>query len=324
VEIVAADIGGTHARFTIATYTAQARLQLGKVVTLKTADYAGLPAAWKAFAAAVGRPLPNAAALALACPIRGDTLPLTNSPWVIRRSTIKTDLGLETVHLMNDFGAVTAALPWLAASDRAHLCGPDLPLPVEGVISVLGPGTGLGVGALVRRDGRDIIIETEGSHADFAAVDAIDVILLKRLQERYLRVSVERVVSGPGLAHIYETLGQIQQQMVQIVDDETLWTQAIAGATPLARAALERFCMNLGTAAGDIALVQGASAVVIAGGIAPRIIDLLRTLGFVRRFHAKGRFEAMMEQMPVSVCVHPQPGLLGAAASLIAREGIAP
>jgi glucokinase len=318
MDIVTADIGGTHARFAVATYEA-GTLRLGPVATLKTAEYASLPAAWEAFAAMVKRPLPRTAAIALAAPVRGETLTLTNSPWVIHLTKLQSDLQLDAVHVLNDFGAVTHALPWLSRDDLALLCGPDILLPREGAISVLGPGTGLGVGLLLRRAGQNIVVETEGGHVDFAPIDDIDISIMQRLQGRYQRVSVERLVSGPGLAHIYEAMSLIQKESVPILDDKALWTAAIDGSSLPARRALDRFCMMLGTAAGDAALMHGASAVVLAGGIPPRVLDILRTSGFAERFCAKGRFQSFMEQVPVYICVHPQPGLLGAAASLLAN-----
>jgi glucokinase len=320
MDIVTADIGGTHARFAVATYEGGA-LSLGPVATLKTAEYASLPAAWEAFAGQAGRSLPRSAAIAVAAPVRGETLRLTNNPWVIHLAKLQSDLQLDAIHVLNDFGAITHALPWLSRDDLPLLCGPDVPLPQEGAISVLGPGTGLGVGLLLRRAGENIVVETEGGHVDFAPIDGIDIGIMQRLQGRYQRVSVERIVSGPGLAHIYEAMSALQKQSVPILDDKALWTAAIDGSNVPARRALDRFCMMLGTAAGDAALMQGASAVVLAGGIPPRILDILRTSGFAERFSAKGRFQSFMEQIPVYVCVNQQPGLLGAAASLLAKTG---
>jgi len=150
---------------------------------------------------------------------------------------------------------------------------------------------------------------------DYAPVDAIEDVILAQLRQRYPRVSVERVLSGPGLANIYEALATIEGRAVHVGDDKAVWSAALSGTDSLAVAALDRFCLILGSVAGNVALAHGADAVVIAGGLGLRIADLLPRSGFVGRFAAKGRFERMMSTIPVKVNVHPQPGLFGAVAA---------
>lgn len=314
-EIVAVDIGGTHARFAIAEVEDGRVATLGETCTLKTADHASLQTAWEAFGKTHGRPLPPAAAIAFAGPVRGETLKLTNNPWVIHPAAIPETLGADRYRLVNDFGAVAHAVAQLDGSHFRHLCGDDRPFPEEGVISVVGPGTGLGVALLLRRDGRYHVIETEGGHVDFAPLDSLEDRILVQLRERYRRVSVERVASGMGLANIYEALAAIENRQTRYRDAKALWEAAMTGTDSLASAALDRFCLALGAAAGDIALAQGASAVVIAGGLGIRLADHLPRSGFHDRFIAKGRFERRMSEMPVKLITHPQPGLFGAAAA---------
>jgi glucokinase len=314
-EIVAVDIGGTHARFAIAEIEGGRVARLGEPVTLMTSAHAGLELAWEAFGAAIGRPLPRAAAIAFAGPVGGEVLRLTNNPWTIRPAVLNQHLGIDEHVIVNDFGAVGYAVAQCGPEWFHHLCGPDVPLPAEGVISIVGPGTGLGVGQLVQRQGRGLVVETEGGHIDFAPLDPIEDRILGFLRSRHRRVSVERIVAGPGLANIYEALAAIENRPVRTGDDKTLWAAAMAGTDSLASAALERFCMTLGSVAGDIALVHGASGMVIAGGVGLRLRDRLPGSGFSFRFAAKGRFEARMAAMPVKLIVHPQPGLLGAAAA---------
>lgn len=317
-EIVAVDIGGTHARFALATLRPGAPPQLQRTVKLKTAHFASLEAAWAAFGEEIGQPLPTAAAVAVACPVTGDELRLTNNPWIIRPSALRSELARDRLVMINDFGAIGHAIGWLQADHLTHVSGPAGGLPAEGAISVIGPGTGLGVAMLLRRAGQTHVLETEGGHIGFAPEDSVDRAILERLQQRYLRVSVERIVSGPGLAHIYEALAALQGEAVHLLDDPTLWQQAIDGSNALARTALERFCMNLGSVCGDLALAHGSKAVVLAGGLAPRFVDLLCTSSFASRFTSKGRFVSLMESVPVLVCTHPDPGLLGAAAAFAA------
>jgi glucokinase len=321
VEIIAGDVGGTHARFALAQIANGRVAELHEPVTLHTHDYASLSGAWAAFGARLGRPLPSAAAIAVACPISGEVLKLTNNPWMMRPATLKAELNLSELTLINDFGAVGHAIAALGPEHLRHLAGPDTPLPAEGVISVLGPGTGFGVAHVLRRAGQNIVIECEGGHTDFSPLDAVEDAILVALRRRYGRVSVERIVSGPGLRNLYEALAEIEGRAVQMLEDAALWTQAINGTDTLAMAALGRFCRCLGAVAGDLALAQGATAVVMAGGILPRIAHLLPESGFAERFTAKGRFESLMAAIPVKLITHPQPGLLGVASAFAAAHG---
>ena len=138
--------------------------------------------------------------------------------------------------------------------------------PEQGVISIVGPGSGLGVAHVLRRDRHNHVIECEGGHMDFAPVDEIEDMILARLRKQFGRVSVERVVSGAGLANIYEALAAIEGRAVKTGDNKVLWTAALEGRDTLAIVALDRFCLILGSVAGNIALAHGANAVVLAGG----------------------------------------------------------
>jgi glucokinase len=316
-DIVAIDIGGTHARFAIAQIADGHVVELGDPVTIRTADHASLESAWGAFAQKAGRALPRAAAIAIASPVHGDAIKLTNASWVIRPAEIDAALGLDRHLLVNDFGAVGHAVASLQPTHFRHLCGPDRPLPDYGVIAVVGPGTGLGVAHVLRSDQGHVVTETEGGHIGFAPSDAIEDALLASLRARHGRVSVERIVSGPGIVSIHDVLAGADRAQR---DDKAIWAAALAGDDATASTALDRFCQCLGAVAGDIALAQGASALVIAGGLGLRIADRLAESGFAARFADKGRFREIMEAMPVKLITHPQPGLYGAAAALAATD----
>jgi glucokinase len=320
-EIVAIDIGGTHARFALAEVEEGRVVRLGEVCTLKTAEHASLQTAWEAFGATLARPLPAAAAIAIAGPVQGEVLKLTNNPWIIRPASLPEQLGAERYTLVNDFGAVAHAVARLGDEHFSHLCGPDRPLPREGVISIVGPGTGLGVAQLLRRGAACHVIETEGGHIDFAPLDSLEDRILTQLRQRYRRVSVERVASGMGLTNLYEALAAIEGRDLEYRDDKALWQAAMAGGDSLAAAAFDRFCLALGAVAGDIALAQGAQAVAIGGGLGLRLARHLPRSGFRDRFIAKGRYERRMDEMPVRIITHPQPGLFGAAAAFAAEHG---
>jgi glucokinase len=304
-RIVAADVGGTHARFALAEVAGGHVISLGEAVTLKTAEHASFQLAWQEFGRRSGIELPDQLAIAFAGPIGGDVLKLTNNPWVIRPALIKERLGVERYVIVNDFGAIGYAVG---------------ELPDRGVVSIIGPGTGLGVAALLREAGGGYqVIETEGGHIDFAPLDSLEDRILQHLRKNFRRVSIERIVSGRGLWNLYEALCALEDRPMTIHEETALWTAATAGSDGVASAALDRLCLSLGAVAGDLALVQGAVAVVIAGGVGYRLANRLPLSGFRDRFIAKGRFERRMDEMPVKLITYPEPGLFGAAAAF-ARE----
>ena len=314
--IVTVDIGGTHARFALAAIAADGTITLGEPETLHTKDHASFQTAWEHFAELQGSALPGAVAIAIAGPVGGEVIRFTNNPWVIRPALIPEKLGADRYTVINDFGAVGHAVARAHDDHFVHLSGPDAPLPASGTISVVGPGTGLGVAHIWRSGAGDYRVQaTEGGHIDYAPLDTIEDAILARLRLRYRRVSAERVVSGPGLVDIYEALAQLEHRAIQPLDDRTLWQLGTSGEDSLAAAAVDRFCLSLGSFAGDVALAQGGSAVVIAGGLGLRIKDTLLKSGFANRFTAKGRFAELMGRIPVKLITHPQPGLFGAAAA---------
>lgn len=322
-ELVAVDIGGTHARFAIAQVAVNGAIELGEPATLHTSDHASFQTAWEDFARMRGGDLPRAAAIAIAGPIGGEVIRFTNNPWIIRPALIPEKLGVDHYTLVNDFAAVAHAVARAGDEHFVHLCGPAESLPAAGAISVLGPGTGLGVAQLWRDgEGSYRVQATEGGHVDFAPLDSIEDMILARLRQRYRRVSVERVVSGPAIVDIYETLAAMEGRAIQSLDDRTIWQRGTSGEDSLAAAAVDRFCLSLGSVAGDMALAHGAAGVVVAGGLGLRIRETLLASGFASRFRAKGRFEALMAGLPVKLITHPQPGLFGAAAAF-AKEHLA-
>jgi len=324
MELVAVDIGGTHARFAVATVRGNGTIELGEVETLHTEDHASFQTAWEDFRERRGGSLPNAVSMAIAGPVGGPedsdrVIRFTNNPWIIRPALVKEKLGVDRYRIVNDFEAVAHAVARAADDQFLHLAGPDEPLRAQGTISVIGPGTGLGV-AHLWRDGKGgyHVQATEGGHVDFAPLDSIEDAILARLRKRHNRVSAERVVSGPAISGIYQTLAALEGRAVHELEDIEVWTRGTSGQDSLAAAAVDRFCLSLGSVAGDIALAQGGFAgVVIAGGLGFRIRDTLIKSGFAERFRAKGRFAELMGSIPVKLIVHPQPGLFGAASAFV-------
>lgn len=315
--VLVADIGGTNARLAL-THPDTPRPGITCLRTLACADHPSLQHAIEAYLAGIGIQ-PQAAVLAVACPVDGEAIRLTNHAWAFQRGELQAALGLRQLSVINDFGAIARAVPWLAATDRVTLQGePDTPL--LGPVSVLGPGTGLGVALLLGDP--DIgwqVVETEGGHAGFAPIGDEEQAIARHLAAVHGRASNERVLSGAGLARI-DALLRAGESGLPPADREpaAVLAAALDGHDLPARQALERFCAVLGSVAGDIALVHGARTVVLAGGIVPRFIPFLRTSAFRERFLAKGRFAHWLEKIALHVITHPQPGLLGAAVA--ARE----
>ena len=310
MQIVVADIGGTHARLALAELAAGTRPRIGTMYRYRTREHSGLGSAWAAFAREFGEKLPNKAAVAIAAPIEGDELRFLNSNWRIPRFSIAEELGLEELALLNDFGAVAYAVSELQPAELEPICGPDR-LPEEGIISVIGPGTGLGVAILDSRGETVRVIETEAAHIGFAPLDAEEQALAASIAARYGRASIERIVSGPGLIDIHHYLGGAGAWEANRAGE--LWSAAIDGSDPIAGHALEILVRSFGAAAGDLSLAHGSMGVVVSGGLANRIIKLLRSPSFAERFIAKGRYRDRMKRVPVMLATYPEPGLLGAA-----------
>lgn len=322
MDLVSVDIGGTHARFVIASVGNDGTITLSEPETLHTQDHASFQTAWEDFRERQGGTLPPRVSMAIAGPVGGEVIRFTNNPWIIRPALVEEKLGVEQFTIVNDFEAVAHAVARASEDQFLHLTGPDGPLPATGRLSVLGPGTGLGMAHLYREaDGSYRVSATEGGHVDFAPLDSIEDAILARLRKRHTRVSVERVVAGPAISDIYQTLAAMEGRAVPEIDDIELWTKGMSGEDSLAAAAVDRFCLSLGSVAGDMALAQGAKGVVIAGGLGYRLRETLLKSGFAERFRAKGRFETMMAGLPVKLIVHPQPGLFGAAAAFASEHG---
>ncbi|QIK96751.1 glucokinase [Sphingomonas sp. HDW15A] len=297
--IAVADIGGTNARFATAELDGTSVRSVGQPITLRTSNYPTFADAWRTFAATLDGGAPDSLGLSFAGPVDARRIRLTNNHWTIDPDELRK-MGIVHFKIVNDFAAVAYALEQLGDVHLRFLCGPDGPLPGDAIITLLGPGTGLGVAQIVRGE----VVETEGGHAGFAPADEVEERILELVRKRLGRVEIEHIVSGPGLANIHLALTGEDRE------DETLWKQVLAGDT---LAAFDRWCAILGGFAGDLALVQGADAVVVAGGLGYRLREKLAATPFQDRFVAKGRFEARMRSIRVRILDHPQPGLLGAA-----------
>ena len=302
-----ADIGGTNARFALASPVSK---ELWGLRTFSEALEAYLVEA----AAEGASGLPCAACLGVASPVEQPVIQFTNSPWFLDREALSRRL--ETpVQLINDFAAVGYGVTTLREEDWFALGGgqPRDDRPV----GVLGAGTGLGVCGIVPIDGRYHVIETEGGHVDFAPVDAQEIAVLERLTARYGRVSAERLLSGAGIVNIYTSLAELAGRAPAHDSAAAITDAALEGVESLAVRSLEMFCRVLGSTAGNLALTLGAhGGIYIAGGIAPRFRDFLARSEFRARFEAKGRFSSYLREIPVRLVIRDNLGLEGAAGFL--------
>lgn len=305
-----ADIGGTHARFAQVFQDGV----ISEPMVLRSAEHAGPAEAAQAFLRAVGATQPPThAAFAVASPILGDVVDLTNSAWHFSIEGVRGQLGLESLRVINDFTAV-------ALSVRA--LGADHVLPLGGgvaqtgaPIAVLGPGTGLGVSALVAdSSGRWTALATEGGHVTMAAATEAEDAVLGWLRRRHGHVSAERILSGPGMVNLYEALASLRGVQPAYGTPDAISQRGLDGSCPICRDTLDMFFAMLGTVAGNLTLSIGArGGVYIAGGILPRMRQPFAQSQFRHRFESKGRFQDYLRPIPAWLVIHPQPAFLGLA-----------
>ena len=315
-----ADIGATNARF--AVVCPDGGLQRPRVLACE--DF---PTIHGAIASYLEDELPltsirqvEVAALAIAGPVTGDKVALTNHPWSFSIDELRGHLALERLHVLNDFAAVAAAMPYLEPDERTQIGG-GAPLP-GAPVGVLGPGSGLGVGGLVATAGGWLPLPGEGGHATMAPANSRESAVLDRMRARYEHVSAERVLSGPGLVDLYNTLTEIDGVPAISYTAPQITNTAVCDSDSYCREAVDTFCAMLGTVAGNLALTLGArGGVYIAGGIVPKLGARFTGSAFRERFEAKGRLRPYLAQIPTYVVTHPFPAFLGLAALLARPQG---
>ncbi len=317
--LLVGDVGGTNARFALARMV-NGRPRLEHFESFPAETHPTFLDGVKAYLD--GYPVkPTGGVIAVAGPVTDGAIDLTNSPWRVSEGELQT-LGLNPIRLINDFEALAWGAPVVPEDELASLGGPAQGDP-HAVIALVGPGTGFGVSALARdAHGREMALPSEGGHACFAPGDEIEDEVLRILRRRYDRVSIERLICGPGLLNLHRALAEIDGRETHINDPAQITAQALEDPTSPCGATLARFCAMLGAVAGDIALTTGArGGVYIAGGIAPRILPFIQASPFRRRFERKGRFQDYMAAIPTKVILHKHAALLGAARVAFAEAG---
>jgi glucokinase len=308
-----ADIGGTNARF--ALETGPGRFEAIEVLACQ--DHATLADAMRAYLA-----LPQAAALhtgirhaaiAIANPITGDQVRMTNHHWAFSIEALRRECGFDTLVVVNDFSALARSLPHLG--EHKLQVGGGVPV-ADAPLGLLGAGTGLGVSGLIPSAAGWTALRSEGGHVSFSPVNETEIAILQYAWREFEHVSAERLLSGAGVELIYRALSDRAGRPDSLAAPE-ISRRALSGECALCDEVLEVFCGMLGTIAGNLAVTLGAQGgVYIGGGIVPRLGERFLQSSFRRRFEQKGRFSAYLAQVPTYVITAQYPAFLGVSAIL--------
>ena len=305
------DVGGTNARLALCDVNSG---EISRAKTYSGLDYPSLEAVVRVYLTEHDVNVEDGS-IAIACPITGDWVAMTNHTWAFSTAEMKANLGFAHLEIINDFTAVSMAIPMLKPEHLIQFGGTQ---PVEGKpIAVYGAGTGLGVSHLVHVDKRWISLPGEGGHVDFAPNSEEEGIILEELRAELGHVSAERVLSGPGLVNLYRAIVKSDGRLPENLQPKDVTERALEDSCTDCRRALSLFCVIMGRFGGNLALnLNTFGGVYIAGGIVPRFLEFFKSSGFRGGFEDKGRFRDYVQDIPVYLIVHDNPGLLGAGAHL--------
>ncbi len=311
------DVGGTNVRFAVAD-RAGGRPRLHDPRGFEREGLPTLEAAIDRYLADWTGERPTGAVIAVAGPVSNGAADLTNGEWDMSETALRAH-GFASARLINDYTALALSLRWLEGDDLA-LIGEALP-DRSATAVIVGAGTGLGVGGMARDAAGETVIVSEGGHIAFAPTDEVEIGVLRALTGRFGRVSLERILSGPGLVNLRWALAASRGETVGDLEPEDIVAAAAERSDPLCVETLDRFCAIYGSACGDFAMAYGAlGGVYLGGGIPPRILDRLRASDFRKRFEAKGRFEGYVKPIATAVILHEHAALLGAAGADLGRD----
>lgn len=316
-----ADVGGTNARFGLERGPGRTEL----IEVLPCANYPSLAAAMLAYLASpavtgAGLPKVRHAAIAIANPVSGDFLRMTNHNWEFSIEATRQECGFDTFLVINDFTALARSLPLLPA-DEKHQVGSGA-VQAGSAIGLIGPGTGLGVSGLIPSKDSWIALLSEGGHVSFSPVNATEMTILQFAWNEFEHVSAERLLSGAGLELIYRALAQRNGVHAEALTAADISRRAINGECQLCDEVVEVFCGMLGTIAGNLAVTLGAmGGIYIGGGIVPKLGDRFNRSCFRGRFEQKGRFVEYLSRVPTFVITAKYPAFLGVSAILAEKLG---
>lgn len=312
-KILVGDIGGTNARLALCDAVTG---EITEGENYATADYESLEIVIKTYLekqAAKGNQHISRGCLAIASAITSDQVNLTNNNWSFSISALKANLGFSHLSVINDFTAVSMAIPVLKPEDVTQFGGgaaqPNKP------IAVYGAGTGLGASYLIPANGKWVTFPAEGGHVEFAPTTDEEVAIMRGVRDEVGRVSAERILSGMGLVNIYRALCKANGKTPEALEPKDITERGLAKSCDICYQTLDHFCRILGRFGGNLALTLGAfGGVYMAGGIVPRFLDFFAQSDFRAGFEDKGRFSDYTKAIPVFLITHPQTGLLGAGA----------
>ncbi|GGC74230.1 glucokinase [Marinobacter halophilus] len=314
--VLVGDIGGTHARFALVERGSAALMHAR---TLKCHDYPGPQAAIRDYLAGVRAPMVSEACFAVAAPVVGNTVAMTNNHWMFDIEDLRNAFGWRWFRLVNDYTAMALGVLHVPQDKLVSVGGPAE--RQHGPLLIMGPGTGLGVSALVPSRQGWVPLSTEGGHVDFAPTDEVEDQILNQLRPEFGRVSAERLLCGEGLMNLYRVLAIIKDLPATLATPEQVTDAALTDSNELAQETLQRFCRILGRVAGNAALTLGSfGGVYLCGGILPAILPFFLSSAFRDEFENKGRMRSLLASTPVWVVQDPLTGLYGAAAALSQGE----
>ena len=309
-----ADIGGTNARFALEPAPGQTE----QIATLPAADYREFTDAVKAYLQQTGNAPVRHAVVAIANPVHGDQIKMTNHDWAFSIEAARQSLGLDTLLVVNDFTALSMAVPQLQPTDLWQIGGGQAQAGLP--IGVVGAGTGLGVGGLVRGEHRWMPLASEGGHVAFSPFTPREAAILAYCWNSFEHVSAERLVSGPGLELIYRALCQIDQHPAEELKAGDIVKRALQQGDALAHETVDLFCAMLGTVAANLAVTLGSlGGIYIGGGVVPHMGEYFAQSPFRARFENKGRFSAYTAGIPTYVITAQYPAFIGVSAILADR-----
>ena len=308
-----ADIGGTNARFALLR-----GMQTSAERVLACADFPDIVAAAEHYLASAGASAPGErpvqAAMAIAGPVTGDLIRMTNHVWQFSAAGTRRQLGLERLIFMNDFTALALAIRHLPAEELRPV---GVGRAVAGApIALIGPGTGLGVSGLIPAAGQWVPLQGEGGHVTLSVMTERELAILGVLRREWSHVSAERVLSGPGLVNLYQAVATLEKVTPEPLTPAQITQRALGGSDRLCLEVVSTFCALLGTLAGNLVLTLGAlGGVYIGGGIVPQLGQLFVSSRFRDRFEDKGRYASFLAEVPAYVINSRLPAFIGLAHS---------
>jgi glucokinase len=313
---VVVDLGGTNIRLAVCA------LKTGELSQLKEfacAEFVTLEDALAHYFTTLQSQVKHLC-IGIACPVEGDQITMTNLSWAFSQQALKEKFKLASLYVINDYTAISLALPFLSAQEKIQIGGGEA--QPDGVTAVFGPGTGLGVSHIIKPADKWISLDGEGGHVSFTVNTREQADILFLLQEQFGHVSAERILSGQGLVNLYQSICSLSGKQAEFTEPKEVSKAALDGSCAVARRSLEVFCQVMGGFAGNLALnLDCTGGVYIAGGIVPRFVDFFQKSEFRSFFEEKGRFKEYLTGIPTFLITNDNPGLLGAAAYLRQEQG---